>query len=128
MTFLKKNWYLIIPAVLLGMPALMALYISSSYGYSFGESVEVLKAMGKEKTKFSPIGFSESKFKRIEPGMMGKDVFELVHMPLERHDNDTRWLYSVPVDGAQYYHERTVLLEKGKVTGVITRFHTPESK
>lgn len=128
MTFLKKNWYLLIPAALLGAPALMALYISASYGYSFGESVECLKAIGKEKTKFAPFGYSESDFVRIQPGMSGRDVFELVDKPIERHDNDSVWLYSVPVDGATYYHERKVLMDKGKVTGVIKRFHTPESK
>ena len=128
MSFLKKNWYLVVPAILLGAPLLMALYISASYGYSFGESVECLKAIGQEKTKFAPIGYSESAFKRIEPGMSGAQVFQLVQMPLERHENDSVWLYSVPVAGAQYYHERKVLLDRGKVTGTIARFHTPETK
>ena len=128
MTFLKKNWYLVIPAALLGAPLLMALYISVSYDYTFGESVECLKAMGKERTKFAPFGYSESEFKRIAPGMSGRDVFELVNKPIERHDNDTVWLYSVPVDNAPFYHERTVLMDKGKVTGTIKRFHTPETK
>lgn len=128
MSFVKKNWYLVIPAALLGAPALMALYISASYGYSFGESVECLKAIGQEKTKFAPFGYSESKFKQITPGMSGRDVFELVNKPIERHDNDTLWLYSVAVDGAKYYHERAVIMDKGKVTATIKRFHTPESK
>lgn len=122
-----KKWYFIVPLVLLSSPLLMTLYISASYGYNFSDSLVVLQAIGKSDTKFQGLTFSESKFRQIEPGMSGRDVFELVGVPLERHDNDTKWTYSLPVSGASYFHERTVLLEKGVVTGVICRFHTPDS-
>lgn len=123
-----KKWYFIVPIVLLCTPLLMTLYISASYGYSFGESLEVLQAIGKSDTKYQGLKFSESRFRQIEPGMSGRDVFELVGVPLERHDNDTKWTYSLPVGGAQFFHERTVLLEKGVVTSVICRFHKPDSQ
>lgn len=128
MNFLKKNWYYVVPAALLLSPLLITFYISLSYGYNFGESVAVMKAFGKQQTKFQALTFSENKFRRIEPGMWGRDVFELVGVPLERHDGDTRWLYSVPMKGAEYWHERSVILDKGKVTRVICRFHTPGAK
>ena len=128
MSFLKKNWYLVVPAALLAAPFVIVLYISSSYGYSFSEAWECFKATGKSNTKFQTLNYSESRFKRIVPGMSGKDVFELTGLPLERHDNDTRWCFSVPVGGAAYYHERTVMMQNGKVVDVIFRFHTPETK
>ena len=122
-----KKWYFIVPIALLCTPLLMTFYISASYGYNFEESLQVLQAIGKSDTKFQTLKFSESRFRQIEPGMSGRDVFELIGVPLERHDNDTKWTYSLPVGGAQYYHERTVVLDKGKVTNVICRFHTPEN-
>ena len=122
-----KKWYFIVPIALLCTPLLMTFYISASYGYDFKESLEVLQAIGKSDTKFQTLKFSESRFRQIEPGMSGRDVFELIGVPLERHDNDTKWTYSLPVGGAQYYHERTVVLDKGKVTSVICRFHLPEN-
>lgn len=122
-----KKWYFIVPIALLCTPLLMTFYISASYGYNFEESLQVLQAIGKSDTKFQTLKFSESRFRQIEPGMSGRDVFELIGVPLERHDNDSKWTYSLPVGGAQYYHERTVLLDKGVVTGVICRFHKPEN-
>ncbi len=128
MNFLKKNWYLAIPAALLLSPLLIVIGISISYDYDFPESIAVMTALGKDKTKYQTIQFTEEKFRRIQPGMSGREAFELVGVPLEQHDNQTRWLYSVPLHGAQYWHERTVLLEKGKVTQVICRFHSPTTK
>lgn len=122
-----KKWYFIVPIALLCTPLLMTFYISASYGYNFDESLQVLQAIGKSETKFQPLKFSESRFRQIEPGMNGRDVFEKIGVPLERHDNDSRWAYSLPVGGAQYYHERTIVLDKGKVTSVICRFHKPEN-
>lgn len=128
MNFLKKNWYLAIPAVLLLSPLIIIIGISINYGYTFPESVAVMKAFGKAQTKYQSMQFSEEKFNRIVPGTWGKDVFALVGMPLERHDNDTRWAYTQPLGGAQYWHERTLVLNKGQVTHIIRRFHSPESK
>lgn len=128
MDFLKKNWPFVIPAVLILSPVIIILGISLHYGYDFGESIAVMRSMGKAQTKFQTMQFSEDKFRRITPGMMGRDVYEQIGMPLERHDADTRWFYSVALGGAQYWHERTLILDKGKVTHVICRFHTPESK
>jgi len=122
-----KKRYFLVPVTLLCAPLLMTLYISANYGYDFNESLEVLKAVGKSETKFQALKFEERNFRKITPGMTGRDVFELVGLPLERHNNDDKWSYSVPVSGAEYYHERTVLLEKGVVTQVICRFHKPEA-
>jgi hypothetical protein len=128
MGFLKKNWYLVVPAVLIATPVLMILYTSAVYGYSFSEAAACVQAVGQSDTKFQTMNYSEGRFRRLQPGIMGRDVFEAVGMPLERHDDDTKWHYSLPVGGSLYFHERTVLLEKGRVTNVICRFHTPESK
>ncbi len=125
---MKKNWYLIIPVALLLTPLLMVGFISLSYGYSFGESWECFKAVGKSNTKFQSLQYSESRFKQIHPGMSGREVFDRIGIPLERHENDSKWLYALPVGGAEFYHERTLLLQNGVVKGVIFRFHTPESK
>lgn len=128
MKFLTKRWYLAIPAFFLCIPLLMILYYQASYGYSFDEAVECFKAVGKENTKFRQGNYSESKFHEIKPGNSGKDIFDRLGTPLERHDGDTKWLYSLPVGGTEYYHERTFIMEAGKVTNVICRFHTPQTK
>jgi hypothetical protein len=125
MTFLKKNWYYLIPAMFLLSPVFILLYISASYGYTLPQSISVMKHLGEENTKFQTPTYRENKFTRIVPGMGVKQVFEMVGMPLERHDNDTRWIYSTPVGGAPYFHERTLLMSGGKVTKVINRFHMP---
>jgi hypothetical protein len=128
MDFLRRRWYYLIPAFLLGSPLVMLAYVSMSYGYSASDSWTYLQNMDKAGTKFQRSKFSEMKFKRIKPGMMGRDVFEMIGMPLERHDEDTRWLYSAPVGGAPYFHERTLILKKGQVQEVINRLHKPDSK
>lgn len=128
MKFLRKNWYVVIPLFFLCIPLFIILSYMTSYGYSFNESVECFKAMGKEKTKFSQGRYSEAKFHEVQPGFSGKDIFDRLGIPLERHDDDTRWLYSVPVGGTEYYHERTFVMDHGKVKNIICRFHTPASK
>lgn len=129
MNALKKNWYFVVPVVLILVPVLMTGYISLKYDYSMADAWLVFKTSGQAKTKFQSIKFSESAFKKIRPGMTGRDVFELLGTPLERHDDDTMWKYSLPVSGAEYFHERTVILEKGtgKVAGTINRYHTPDT-
>jgi hypothetical protein len=92
---------------------------------------EVFKTSTKQETKFQKLKFTESKFKSIRPGMSGRDVFELLGVPLERHLDDTLWHYSLPLHGSQtqYYHERTIVMQPGtgKVASVINRYHTPET-
>jgi hypothetical protein len=128
MNFLTKRWYLAIPLLLLCSPLLIILYFSMTYGYSLSEAVECFKAVGKTETKFREGIYSESKFHEIQPGFSGKDVFERLGIPLERHDDDTKWCYSLPVGGAAYYHERTFIMNRGKVASVVCRFHTPQTK
>ena len=129
MNALKKNWYFVIPAVLILVPLLMTGYISAKYGYSMADAWLVFKTSGEAQTKFQETKFTETKFKKIEPGMTGRDVFEILGVPLERHEDDTKWLYSLPVSGAKYYHERTVVMQPGtgKVAGIINRYHTPDT-
>ena len=128
MNFLRKRWYLAIPVFFLSLPLLFILYFMMNYGYSFNESVECFKSMGKENTKFRQGQYTEEKFHEVQVGFTGKDVFERLGIPLERHDGDTKWCYSLPVGGTEYYHERTFVMDEGKVKQVICRFHTPESK
>jgi outer membrane protein assembly factor BamE (lipoprotein component of BamABCDE complex) len=129
MNFLKKRWYLVVPLLLVCFPLLMVLYISMSYGYGLEESWNCLQNMAKTDTKFRVGAYSEGRFVKVTPGMMGRDVFELLGMPLERNmPDDTRWSYSVAQNGSTYFHERVVMLDHGKVTGTLKRFHTPESK
>jgi hypothetical protein len=131
MNALKKNWYLVVPAILILLPLVMTFYISTTYGYTMSQSWEVFKTSTQAETKFQRLKFTEGKFKSIQPGMSGREVFELLGVPLERHLNDTLWHYSVPLHGSEtkYYHERSILLQPGtgKVTSVINRYHTPET-
>lgn len=131
MNALKKNWYLVVPAVLIMLPLVMTFYISTTYGYTMGQAWEVFKTSTQQETKFQKLKFTESKFKSIRPGMSGREVFELLGVPLERHLDDTLWHYSLPLHGSQtqYYHERTIVMQPGtgKVASVINRYHTPET-
>jgi hypothetical protein len=128
MNFLTKRWYLLIPLLLLCSPLLIILYFVVTYGYTYTEAVECFKAVGKTDTKFRVGIYSEAKFHEVEPGFSGKDLFDRLGIPLERHNGDTEWCYSLPVGGTPYYHERTFIMKNGKVTRVICRFHTPQTK
>ena len=128
MNFLKKRWYYLIPVLLVCFPLLMVLYVSLSYGYSPAESWSYIQNMDKTESKFRIGAYSEGRFDKVEVGMSGSDVYQLLGMPIERNmPEDTRWSYSVALNGSKYFHERLVLLEKGKVTGIIKRFHMPET-
>ena len=46
MNALKKNWYLVVPAILILLPLVMTFYISTTYGYTMSQSWEVFKTSG----------------------------------------------------------------------------------
>ena len=128
MNFLFKRWYFAFPLMFLLSPLLIILYFMATYGYSFNDAVTCLKYINKANTKFREGSYSESKFHEVHVGDSGKDVFDHVGLPLERHDGDTKWRYSLAVGGTEYFHERTFIMDKGKVTKVVCRFHTPETQ
>lgn len=126
MTLLKKYWFVILPISLICLPLIMVGYTMMAYGYSWADSLEVVKATGKNNTKFQETKYVERNFRKIEPGMNGRDVFELVGVPLERNmPDDTVWRYSVNVGGTGYFHERTLKMERGIVKDVIVKFSQP---
>jgi hypothetical protein len=129
--FLKKNWYLLTPALIVLIPGLIMIYCSVIYGYSMEESGQVVLHIGSTSTRYGQ-GFSEGNFRLVRGGMDGKAVFNLLKVPMERNlPEDTEWRYSLPSSGAQYYHERAVIMardSKGipRVKEKISRFHTPD--
>ncbi len=129
--FIKKNWYLLTPAVILLIPALMVLFCTANYGYSIAESWKAVSHFGSTSTRQAQ-GFTERKFKAVRVGMDGRTVYSLIKNPMERNmPEDTQWRYTLPGSGAQYYHERTLVFEKDKngiprVTDKISRFHSPD--
>ncbi|HRH98017.1 MAG TPA: hypothetical protein PLB55_18895 [Prosthecobacter sp.] len=129
--FVKKNWYLFTPAAILLIPALMMLFCTVNYGYGFSESMKAVLHFGSTSTRYS-LGFSERKFKAVRVGMDGRAVYNTIKNPMERNmPEDTEWRYSLPGSGTEYYHERTIILEKDangvpRVKQRISRFHTPD--
>jgi hypothetical protein len=128
MTLLKKYWFVALPVFLLCLPLIMVVYTMSSYGYSWEESVEVVRATGKNNTKFQETRYEERNFKKIEPGDTGRTVFELLGVPLERLNDDTLWRYTTNVGSTGYFHERALVMKKGVVQEVLNRFARPEPK
>lgn len=128
--FFKKNWYLLSPAAILLIPVLMVLFCMVNYGYSVSESMKAVRYFGSTGTRYSQ-GFSERNFKLVRLGMDGRSVYGTIKNPMERNmPEDTEWRYSLPASGTEYYHERTIILEKDKngiprVKQKISRFHTP---
>lgn len=129
--FIKKNWYLLSPALILLIPALMVLYYSVNFGYSAAESWNAVRHFGSANTRYAQ-GFTERKFRSVQIGMDGRTVYQIIKNPMERNmPEDTHWSYSLSGSGAQYYHERALLLEKDangipRVKQKISRFHTVE--
>jgi hypothetical protein len=129
--FLKKNWYLLTPALIVLIPGLIMIYCSVIYGYSTAEAGQVVLHIGSTSTRYGQ-GFSEGNFRLVRSGMDGKAVFNLLKVPMERNlPEDTEWRYSLPSSGAQYYHERTVIMARDakgvpRVKEKISRFHTPD--
>lgn len=129
--FLKKNWYLLTPALIILIPGLIMLYCTSIYGYSMAEAGQVVLHIGSTGTRYGQ-GFSEGNFRLVRSGMDGKAVFNLLKVPMERNQpEDTEWRYSLPASGAQYYHERAIIMARDgkgvpRVKQKISRFHTPD--
>jgi hypothetical protein len=120
---MKKLGYYLLPITLLCIPLLMVGYQMSAHGYSWSEAVLAVRSAGKNQTKFQELKYSERLFHRIQPGMSGKEVYEMLGTPLERNmPADTLWKYSVNIGGTGFYHERSLIMEKGKVAAVICRF------
>jgi len=128
--FLKKNWYLLTPALLALIPALMLLFCSVNYGYSMAESLKAIRHFGSTSTRYGQ-GFSERNFSLVRVGMDGKAVYNSLKTPMERNLEDTEWRYSLPGAGTEYYHERVIVMAKDakgipRVKQKISRFHTPD--
>jgi hypothetical protein len=129
MNALKKNWYFVIPVALLLLPLVMTGYISMTYGYTMADAWTAFKTAGEADTKFQTPKYSERGFSKVTVGMQGREVYELIGQPLERHGPDQLiWHYSRPVRDARYFHERTLIMEPGtgKVASIINRYHIPE--
>lgn len=129
--FIKKNWYLLTPALILLIPGLMILFYTVSYSYSLSDSLRAVRHFGSTSTRQS-IGFSERKFKMLRVGMDGRTVYNTIKNPMERNTpEDTQWRFTLPGSGAEYYHERTIILEKDsngipRVKERISRFHAAD--
>lgn len=130
-SFFKKNWYLLTPAVIVLIPALMVAFCSVKYGYSLPEAMKSVRYFGSTGTRYAQ-GFSERDFRLVKTGMNPKSVYDLIRNPMERNmPEDTEWRYTLPASGTNYYHERTLIFERDKsgmprVKQRVSRFHTPD--
>jgi len=129
----KKNWYFLVPVVILALPALLTGWYVTSFGYSWSEAWASVQSFGKLRTRYAQ-KFSESQLNRIRPGMKGDEVFKLIGQPFEGHIVNGKpgpvWKYSLPKGDAEYYHERSILfdLPEGKpptVKSILRRLHHP---
>ena len=130
---MKKNWYFVVPLLLVAAPVLLSAWYVTSYGYSWSEAWSCVKHYGQSSTRYGQ-KFTESQLSRITPGMKGDQVFQLIGQPMEGHIKDGKpaplWRYSLPNGSSTYYHERAVLfdLPPGKpptVKAIVRRFHQP---
>jgi hypothetical protein len=111
---LKKNWYLLLPFLLFAVPGMLFAYYSLSHDYESEDAWKATRYFLLSGTRYTQ-NYSEANFTRLRPGMDGRTVYEVMRMqPFERHDNDSRWLYSLAKPGCHAYHERVVILERGK--------------
>ena len=121
------------PALILLIPMLMVLFCSINYGYSLSESMKAVRYFGSTSTRYAQ-GFTERKFMMVKPGMDGRAVYNTIKNPMQGNDpgaDVANWIYSLPGSGTEYYHERSIVLEKDKngiprVKQKISRFHTPD--
>jgi hypothetical protein len=132
---MKKHWYFLIPAVIVLTPVLLALGYVVSYGYSWGEAFQCVRHFGECKTRYAQ-KFSESSLSRVQVGMTGDQVFNLIGGPMEGHVVDGKfspvWRYSLPAGSAAYHHERTVHFatpanKPPVVKAIVRRLHGPEA-
>ena len=132
MDLLKKRWYYFAPAVLVLIPLALTLIFSMKFGYSIGDSWQAVQHMGQSGTRY-PVKYDEYNFSKITPGMDGRTVYQTMNIqPLEGASGD-EWKYTLPQDHAPYFHERLIIMERGKdgvprVKQVIKRFHMPAAK
>lgn len=123
----RKNWYLFTPLAIVGMPALILAYYIVGYGYPVSEAVEATSHFLQSGTRYAK-DYSDRHFALVKPGMGGKEVFDRIGVPFERHNNDTEWLYALPKGLTQFYHERKVVFAKDskgvpRVKEVVRAFH-----
>jgi hypothetical protein len=128
-SFFQRNWYYFTPAVIVAIPLIMGAFSMANWGYSFKESMTALLHFGSTDTRYA-FHFTEEKFRNIRPGMDARTVGERLKNPMEGQLGLV-WKYSLPNEGAPYYHERTIVFEKDaqntpRVKEVIRRLYTPE--
>ncbi|MEN3941865.1 hypothetical protein WJU23_11270 [Prosthecobacter sp. SYSU 5D2] len=126
----KKNWYLFTPMLIIAIPVAIYCYYAFSMGYDSKDAVNATKYFVVSGTRYA-MDYDELNFNRLKPGMDGRTVYETMRkQPSERHDNDTRWVYSLPKPGAKAYHERIIIMERDnqnipRVKELVKRFHVP---
>ncbi|HCN29813.1 MAG TPA: hypothetical protein DIT64_13925 [Verrucomicrobiales bacterium] len=127
---LKKNWYLLLPLLLVALPGLLFGYYTLSYGYGPKDAWNATRYFLQSGTRYTQ-KYEEYNFSRLRNGTDGRGVYQIMKMqPFERHDNDSRWIYSLPKPGSTAYHERVVLLQRDKdnvprVKGLVRGFKIP---
>ena len=123
----KKNWYLFTPLAVLGLPALILAYYTVSFGYGLDDAIKATTHFIKSGTRYA-LKYDDLRFRRVVPGLDGRQVFELLGVPFERRDNDTIWVYALGSGSATAHHERLVIFardSKGipRVSKTVRGFH-----
>ncbi len=126
----KKHWYLFTPLLLLAIPAAIYGYYVIDMGYGSKDAVKATQHFLVSGTRYA-MDYNEVNFARLRSGMDGRQVYQTMgKQPSERHDNDTRWIYSLPQPGSRAYHERVVIMARDdqnvlRVKELVKRFHAP---
>jgi hypothetical protein len=131
-SFLKKNWYFLVPAVLVALPVLVIVMYMGIYGYGWEDAYQSARHFGDSKTNYA-MKYSDGGLASIVPGMEGRAVYERIGNPLEGHivggKPGTNWIYSTPAHEHNSYHERAVIFDLNgaggvpRVKQVVKRFH-----
>jgi hypothetical protein len=124
---LKKNWYLFLPVGVLGLPALILAYYVLSFGYGLDDAIKATTHFLASSTRYA-MKYDDLRFRRVVPGLDGRQVFELLGVPFERRDDDTVWVYALGNGTASGHHERNIIFardSKGvpRVTKTVRGFH-----
>ena len=121
-----RNWLVLTPILIALIPLVMMAGFMGKYGYGPGEAWAATMRIPVARTEYAK-RFSEDELRKVREEMDDHTVVELIGIPLERRKKDTVWHYSLPRDGAEWYHTRQVFFKRDplgilRVTGVHSGF------
>lgn len=110
----QRTWLFLTPLLIAAVPVLMMGWYMLDLGYGVGDAWAATMRLPVARTDYA-MRFSDDELRRVRVDLDDRTVVELLGIPLDKGVKDTVWDYSLPSEGATWYHARQVHFERDQL-------------